>query len=102
VSVVIRHRWLIALVSIVAIIGIGVSLVWSSIRPPLINVDGSLVEARVLGHGSMNTVRSAPKQSAGVDPLETLELSDCGHPKVRQRTFGYVTFSTERSPTSIR
>jgi pimeloyl-ACP methyl ester carboxylesterase len=56
VSIVRQHKWLIALASVVAIIGICVSLVWSSIRPPLINVDGSLVEARVLGNGAPTVV----------------------------------------------
>jgi pimeloyl-ACP methyl ester carboxylesterase len=56
VSILYRHKWLIVIASAVAIIGICVSLVWSSIRPPLINVDGSLVEARVLGKGAPTVV----------------------------------------------
>jgi len=50
------RRWLIAVASAVLLIGIGVLWIWPSIRPPLVSVDGSLVEARVLGTGTPTVV----------------------------------------------
>ena len=52
-------RWrngLIVLASVLVIGGIGLSRVWTSIRPPLVGVDGRLVETRVLGDGTPTVV----------------------------------------------
>jgi pimeloyl-ACP methyl ester carboxylesterase len=56
VSLARRRRWLTAGVVILVAIAVGAALIWSSVRPPLVNVGGSLVEARVLGNGKPTVI----------------------------------------------
>lgn len=51
-----RRRWLIACAVVAAAIGAGLALLWPSIRPPLVEVNGSPVEVRVLGSGQPTVI----------------------------------------------
>lgn len=51
-----RRRWPIACAVVAAAIGAGLVLLWPSVRPPLVEVNGSPVEARVLGSGQPTVI----------------------------------------------